>query len=231
MLGIARGVVRAVGSPLLVAGLEHVPPTGPAVVAANHNSYLDPVMLGIALQRAGRAPRHLTKRELFGVPVLGTVLRRLRQVPVDRAGRPAAAIGDAAAELASGQLLVVFPEGTICPEFSPGRAKTGAVRLAASCGAPLVPAAVLGGREVQQRVLRGRPRAAGRRAVPLVVRFGPPLTVTPDEHPAAATRRLTDAVGDLLEAAATTAARARTRRRPGRTGRGVVKRRSGGVSR
>ena len=65
-------------------GLEHIPRTGGAVLAANHISHIDPIYSGLAVHLAGRVPRFLAKDSLWRVPVLGTVLRSTGQIPVFR---------------------------------------------------------------------------------------------------------------------------------------------------
>ena len=72
-------------------GLERVPAEGPAIIAGNHLSYLDPFAHGVFVVKAGRRPRFLAKQELFDAPFVGTVLRGAHQISVQRgSGRPIA---------------------------------------------------------------------------------------------------------------------------------------------
>lgn len=178
-----------------VAGLEHLPARGPAVLASNHVSYLDPLMVGLAVLRRQRAVRFLAKIELFANPLFAWLLRRTRQIPVDRRRHGHDAVAGACAALLAGDLVGVFPEGTISPTFVPGSGKTGAARAAMAVRAPLLPVAVWGG---QQLLTKGRPRTLVR-GVELRVRVGEPLDYDQAEDPHAVTERLMAALRALLE--------------------------------
>ncbi|MGH3793127.1 MAG: lysophospholipid acyltransferase family protein, partial [Pseudonocardiaceae bacterium] len=65
-------------------GLEHIPETGPVLVAGNHVSYLDPIYTGVFLHRRGRIPRFLAKQNLWRLPVIGRVMAGAGQIPVHR---------------------------------------------------------------------------------------------------------------------------------------------------
>jgi 1-acyl-sn-glycerol-3-phosphate acyltransferase len=115
---------------LEVTGLEHMPEHGPVLLAGNHDSYWDPVAVGIAA-RPKRQIRALAKRELWKVPGLGPVLNGMGQIPIDRGAGDAHALDSAISELRRGSCIGVFPEGT----RSLGRtlrAKSGFGRLAAA---------------------------------------------------------------------------------------------------
>lgn len=123
-------------------GLETLPDQG-FIVVANHVSELDPLAVAHAVYMSGSTPHFLAKDSLFRVPVLGSVLRGLQQVPVARADRAAAheSLQIAQQVLDTGGAILIYPEGTLTrdPELWPMRAKTGAARLALSTGAPLIP--------------------------------------------------------------------------------------------
>ena len=91
--------------------LDRIPRTGPAIVAANHISYLDPFANGYAILKAGRRPRFLAKDELFKVPVVGTVLRGAHQIPVDRGSGGAAPLISASRALDEGRARPDLPRG------------------------------------------------------------------------------------------------------------------------
>lgn len=186
---------RLLGRSLDVAGLEHVPPTGPVIVACNHISYADPIILGMAVERCGRAVRYLAKRELFESRLMGPVVRSTNQIPVDRHGHsPGASLVEAEAALKQGALVAIFPEGTIPkPDRPLPVPKTGAARLALATGVPLVPAAVWGGLQASGSALRWL-----RPGVRFAARFGPPVPYGPDDTPAELLARLMDAVGGLV---------------------------------
>ena len=141
-----------------IAGSEHVPRRGPAIVAANHRSYFDPVAYGLAIFKAGRNPRGLAKKELFDAPLIGAMFRASGAICVDRARSGASAYEEAEEALRSGEVLVITPQGTI-PRgeafFDPRlRGKTGAARLAAATGAPVIPLGVWGTEHVWPRSAR-----------------------------------------------------------------------------
>jgi 1-acyl-sn-glycerol-3-phosphate acyltransferase len=189
--------MRAMGWRMLVSGDDAVPSAGPAVVVCNHVSYLDPVIVGYAIEAHGRIPRFLAKRDLFSHPLLGPVMRRLRQIPVDRGGAAATSLEVAAALLREGEVVVVFPEGTISTSFVPAPPRSGAGRLAVATGAPLIPVALWGG---QRLVTKNRPRSL-RRGVVLAARFGEPIDYEPGSGPERLTARIWEQVTDLVSRA------------------------------
>ncbi|MFK5583628.1 MULTISPECIES: lysophospholipid acyltransferase family protein [unclassified Serinicoccus] len=133
------------------SGGEHLPPQGGFIVASNHYSEADPVMLAHYLVDHGHAPFFLAKSSLFDVPVLGTALRSLEQVPVYRTtSRAGDALVAAREALAAGRCIGIMPEGTLTgdPELWPMRAKPGVGRLALTSRAPLVPVAQWGAQHV-----------------------------------------------------------------------------------
>jgi 1-acyl-sn-glycerol-3-phosphate acyltransferase len=178
-------------------GLENIPRTGGAVVAANHLSHIDPIYSGLAVHLAGRVPRFLAKDGLWRVPVLGTVLRATAQIPVFRGTADAkASLRDGVTALQDGKVLVVYPEGTISrdPARWPMHPRTGVARLALGSGAPVVPMvhwgthAVLDGYAKRYRPL---PRTT------VTVRCGPPVDLSAyRDRPvdAAVLREVTDLV-------------------------------------
>jgi 1-acyl-sn-glycerol-3-phosphate acyltransferase len=147
-------------------GTENVPPEGPLIVACNHRSYLDPPAMGCFCPRR---ISYMAKKELFAVPVLGTVIRALGAYAVDREGSATAAIKQSLKVLQHGGAVGIFPEGTrnrkgtIAPQ-------TGVALLASLASAPVVPACILGTdralRLAEIRVAFGAPLAlpAGRKA-------------------------------------------------------------------
>jgi 1-acyl-sn-glycerol-3-phosphate acyltransferase len=147
-------------------GTEHVPAEGAVLIVGNHSSFLDPPLVG------GMAPRPLTflaKAELFGVPILGPLIRRLGAHPVRREGADAAALRTAQRVLEEGKALLVFPEGTRGDEGVLRPAKPGAALLAMHTGVPVVPVYVHGSGRAWPRGRR-LPRPAK-----VMVTFGPPL--------------------------------------------------------
>lgn len=176
-------------------GLEHIPREGPALVACNHISYLDPLAQGWFLVKAGRNPRFLAKTELFGNPILRAVLRGTKQIPVTRGSGDRGPVEAASDALRAGELVLVYPEGTVTtnPDFSPMRAKTGIARLTLATRVPVIPLAVWGSAPVWQKS-GARDLKFGR---PIYVKAGPPLDFSQYEGRAgdpAAIRTVTDEV-------------------------------------
>ena len=126
---------------LRVRGAEHVPASGPALIVSNHQSILDPPVIGGA---ARRQIYFLAKAELFRIPMFGSLIRALHARPVRREGSDPGALRTAAQLLGEGKALLVFPEGTRSLNGSLGEGKPGVGMLAVTSGAPVVPAYVSG---------------------------------------------------------------------------------------
>jgi 1-acyl-sn-glycerol-3-phosphate acyltransferase len=175
-------------------GLDRLPRTGPAIIAGNHLSYFDPLAHGYFVDRAGRRPRFLAKQELFENPFLRVVLRGAGQITVRRGTHDPAALDEATRAIERGEVIVIYPEGTSQtenPDLSPGRGKTGAVRLSLATGVPILPVATWGGQYVWRK---GRTKrfAFGR---PIWLKAGEPFSPPPDaasDPDPDLARRLTD---------------------------------------
>jgi len=132
-------------------GVENIPKSGPAIIASNHLSYADPVLLAQFLFLNGRAPRFLGKRSVFEVPVIGKILLAAGQIPVDRESKDATkALEFAIAVVKAGHLIGIYPEGTLTRDDHgwPMVAKTGIARLAILTQTPVIPVAAWGPQEV-----------------------------------------------------------------------------------
>ena len=154
--GTCKVVVRAVYG-FRSIGAQNVPPTGPVIVACNHVSYLDPVVLGIGFLRP---VTYLAKKQLFAIPVLGPIIAKLGAYPLDREAGGAAAIRAALRALKEGRCIGIFPEGGRNRDGQ-HEEKGGAALLGALSGAPVVPAAIAGTRNARPfrriRVIYGEP--------------------------------------------------------------------------
>lgn len=132
-----------------------VPKTGAFVLAPNHFSEIDPVVIGVAMWKVGRMPRYLAKASVFKNPIVGWFLRKSGQIPVDRAGSTRGNDPLAAARQVSdnGNAVVIYPEGSLTrdPDLWPMRGKTGAVRMALAADIPLIPAAHWGTQQIMPR--------------------------------------------------------------------------------
>lgn len=197
-VAILQTAVRVLRWRVDIGGLEHLPRHGPALLVTNHVSYVDPILLGLAVERHGRTVHFLAKRELFDHWFTGPVVRGADQILVDRRGDAGAALRHAEAALSDGKLVVVYPEGTIHAVFDRAKGKTGAARLALACQVPVLPAVTWGGQQVGTKT--GRMRLGFRSAH--VVRIGAPVPYSARDSAADLTARLMDAVADLLQGAA-----------------------------
>jgi 1-acyl-sn-glycerol-3-phosphate acyltransferase len=134
-------------------GLEHVPTEGPVLIACNHISYLDPLAHAYMLLKAGRRPRFLAKKELYGNALLRLALQGMRQIPVERGSGSSAPVDAARDTLKTGEAVLIYPEGTITrnPDFTPMQGRTGVARLTLASDVPVLPIAVWGSQMVWQR--------------------------------------------------------------------------------
>jgi 1-acyl-sn-glycerol-3-phosphate acyltransferase len=140
-----RAVIEALFRVLFTydcVGEDKIPP-GPAVVAANHPSYLDPVLLSLQVRRP---IRFMAWDALFRVPVLGSLVRLLGAFPVDvRKGQGGSAYSAAKRLVEEGEIVGIFPEGKRSRTgWMEEELRAGAARLALETGAPLVPATIRG---------------------------------------------------------------------------------------
>jgi 1-acyl-sn-glycerol-3-phosphate acyltransferase len=145
-------------------GREHLPRTGPLLLASNHRSFLDPFVIGTLVRRP---VYYMAKRELFEKRWQAWVLNALGAFPVDRGAGDRGAMDTARAILERGDCVVVFPEGTRVRQGPLGDPRRGVGRLALETGASVAPVAVIGSDAVR-RGWRIRPRKVR-------VRVGPPL--------------------------------------------------------
>ncbi|ROS44745.1 lysophospholipid acyltransferase family protein [Amycolatopsis thermoflava] len=193
----AKTMFRVLDLKLRVEGSEHVPARGGAVIACNHVSYLDFVFCGLGAQPAKRLVRFMAKKEVFDHRISGPLMRGMGHIPVDRkAGR--GAYDEAVGRLRAGEVVGVFPEATISPSFTVEDVKSGAARMAAQAGVPLIPMAVWGS---QRLWTKGRPRNLTQRHVPVSILLGEPLRPGPDEDADAVTRELRERMSLLLDKA------------------------------
>lgn len=194
----AYGICRAALLPPLHLGLRwtidgahRIPVRGPVILASNHVSYLDPLVLAYVADRRHRKARFLAKAELFEKRGLGLILRGAHQIPVQRGTVDAAASLDAAvAALHRGECVAVFPEGTISLDLDPMPGKSGTARLAAASGVPVTPVGLWG---AQRILFKGRP-PRWRWGVAETVVVGDPVRVAPDEDVFDSTDRVMAAI-------------------------------------
>lgn len=148
-------VVRLLGR-VEVVGAGRIPRTGGALIAANHVSHVDPlVLLVVAHRAAGRKVRLMGVQEIHDKPVLGWWVRAGRHIPVTQGSSSRAPLEAAERALRAGELVLIYPEGTIARSGDGGAAKGGVGLLALRAGVPVVP---LRSRGLEHgRVVRWRP--------------------------------------------------------------------------
>jgi 1-acyl-sn-glycerol-3-phosphate acyltransferase len=151
---------------------------GGVVVAPNHISWFDPLVIAYVLWENDRPPRFLAKEAMFRIPIIGRIIGGAGQIRVYRESADASqAVRDAVRDAQSGECVVIYPEGTITkdPDLWPRSAKTGAARVALASGCPLVPMAQWGAQDVM------RPYHKEFRILPrkmMHVRFGTPVDLS-----------------------------------------------------
>ncbi|GLZ57920.1 lysophospholipid acyltransferase family protein [Micromonospora sp. NBRC 107095] len=178
-------------------GQEHLRRDGGMIIVANHISHADPLVSAHFIYDSGRWPQYLGKASVFRVPVVGWILHRCRQIPVERGTVDAVRSLDAlVAALNEGGAVVIYPEGTTTrqPELWPMKAKTGAARLALATGAPVVPVVMWG----PERIFDPRTtRVSLRPRIPVTVAAGEPIDLSrwADAQPTRATlEEMTDTI-------------------------------------
>jgi 1-acyl-sn-glycerol-3-phosphate acyltransferase len=196
---IAYPAVRAFFRPE-VTGVENVPRTGPAIIAANHLSASDEVVTPVS---ARRQVVYFAKAEYFSQPGLrgriqARLFREFGHVPVDRADARAASatIATGLQLLADGKALGIYPEGTRSPDGRLYRLRTGVARLALGSGAPVIPVGLVG----TDKILP--PGESRWHRAPVAVHFGPALDFSgraEDQRSSRALREVTEAVRDAIQ--------------------------------
>ncbi len=171
--------------------LERVPAEGPVILVANHESLIDPWLLGLVTRRP---IRYMAKAELWNVALVGKAMEAFGTFPVTRGTGDRHAVGRAGELLAEGQVIGIFPQGTCLP-FRERPWLRGAARLALTTGAPIVPVCIVG----SERALRPGKFRIGLPRVRLIV--CEPLTVELAKPTVAAAKELTARIEATIEAA------------------------------
>ena len=186
-------ILRPIGRPLVSVlfrvrqhGREVVPAQCGVVLAGNHRSYMDPIILWCV---APRFVHFMAKEELFK-GFIGWALPRLWAFPVSRAGADRAAIAQATAFLEAGDVVGIFPEGTRGSEDALGGAHGGAAFIAIRAGVPVVPVAFVGTENVWPK---GQRLPKLRR---VTIRYGRPIT--PDDFPSGSRREQVSLLTELI---------------------------------
>jgi 1-acyl-sn-glycerol-3-phosphate acyltransferase len=130
---------------------ENVPRSGPVILASNHSSFLDPMLVGAGLHRE---INYLARENLFRFPVIGWVLHKWQAVPVNREGGGAKGLKAILDRLLSGGAIILFPEGTRSPDGKLQPARSGVGLTVIKSSAPVVPVRVFGTFEAYSRHMK-----------------------------------------------------------------------------
>lgn len=135
-------------------GSDNIPAEGPVIVASNHISFWDPIMVGLGCTREAS---FMAKKELFGNPVFGALIRSYNAIPVQRGGFGRRGLRAALGVLDAGGLILVFPQGTRRRDGRLGAAMPGIGYMACRTGATIVPTYITGSDELTRSFLTRRP--------------------------------------------------------------------------
>jgi 1-acyl-sn-glycerol-3-phosphate acyltransferase len=149
-------------------GLDHLPARGPAIIVANHLSFVDSLFIPLVTERQ---VTFLAKKEYFDDPRKAWFFKAAGQIPCDRSDG-SEALETAEGVLRNGGIVAIFPEGTRSRDGRLQRGRTGATRLALATGASVIPCGLIGTDKVMP-VGMNRPRLRRRKRV--VVTFGEPI--------------------------------------------------------
>ena len=152
-------------------GVHHIPPDGGAILSINHVGYLDFALTGTAVLPTGRYVRFMAKKEVFDNKLAGPLMRGMHHICVDRSSGSASFVA-ALRALRAGEIVGIFPEGTISVSFEIKELKSGAVRLAMAAGVPVIPTIVWGSQRIWTKKVK---RNLRREKFPITVAFGEPL--------------------------------------------------------
>jgi 1-acyl-sn-glycerol-3-phosphate acyltransferase len=177
-------------------GTGHIPEAGPALLACNHVSVLDPPIVALGPSDRGRTVRFLAAAEFFDRPLVGWGLRTLKQIPIHRGARDQEALQEVAGVIRRGALAGIFPEGGLGPGPLQ-RGRRGAARIALASRVPIVPAAIWG---THRRWPSGRLRTERPLRMPVAAVFGPLLEPHGDLDDPDSVQSLTDRIMDAIAA-------------------------------
>ncbi|MGV8968961.1 MAG: lysophospholipid acyltransferase family protein [Microbacteriaceae bacterium] len=180
-----------------VTGAEHLPRTGGAVLAITHFGYMDFALLEWMMWKNNRRHiRFLAQKGAFDKPVVGFLMRGMRHISVDMTAG-AQAYSAAVAALRDGEVLGIFPEGGVSASLTVRELKTGAVRMAAESGVPVIPVAVWGGHRLLTK--KAQSSFAEKFGIPVYFSVGVPFSVTADDDAQAVTAVLRTRLQGLLD--------------------------------
>jgi 1-acyl-sn-glycerol-3-phosphate acyltransferase len=164
-----------------VAGTEHIPTSGPFLIAGNHASHLDPPFVGCQVPRQ---MRFFARKTLWSGRLFSAWLDQVECIPVDRDSGDVGAIRKVLQALHADRAVVLFPEGTRSMDGRLQKPKAGVGLMACKTGAPVVPVRIFGSFEAF-----GRGAKFPRFGTPVDVVFGPPITAAEYDEPGAGKER------------------------------------------
>ena len=194
VISLVKGFWKYLGIRFDFQGDENIPRKGGAVLAINHTSYLDFALAGTGALPVKRFVRFMAKKELFDNKIAGPLLRGMHHINVDRANG-AASFVTALKALESGEIVGIFPEGTISTSFEIKQLKSGAVRLAIGAGVPIVPTIVWGGQRIYTKGVKPNFK---RGKTPVSVSFGEAIHYGKDADVEAAELHLREVMTSML---------------------------------
>jgi 1-acyl-sn-glycerol-3-phosphate acyltransferase len=158
-----------------IVGREHVPMTGPLILASNHLNNADPPLIALAVPRL---PTYMAKREMIRWPLLGPAFRIFGAFPVRRGEADLSALRAASEVVESGRMLVMFPEGTRSRTGGLAKGHPGTALVALRTGAPVLPVAVTGTKNIKWPWIFLLPQSVRR----VRVTIGEPFRLPPVER-------------------------------------------------
>ncbi|MFM9150753.1 MAG: lysophospholipid acyltransferase family protein, partial [Candidatus Planktophila sp.] len=159
-----------------------------------HVGYLDFALIGTAALTVKRYVRFMAKKEIFENKFAGPLMRGMHHISVDRSSGSASFVA-ALRALKSGEIIGIFPEGTISVSFELKEFKSGAVRLAMGAGVPVIPTIVWGSQRLWTKKVK---RNLRRNKFPISVTFGKPLFFARDSSVEEGEAQLRKAMSELL---------------------------------
>lgn len=175
-------------------GDQNIPRKGGAILAINHVGYLDFALVGTAALPVNRYVRFMAKKEIFDNKLAGPLMRGMHHICVDRANGSASFVA-ALRALRGGEIIGIFPEGTISVSFEIKEIKSGAVRLAMGAGVPVIPTVIWGSQRIWTKKVK---RNLRRKKVPISVTFGEPLNFDKNSEVEAGEKLLRDTMISML---------------------------------
>jgi len=195
IIAACKAGFRLLGQDIRITGAHQVPRAGGVLLAVNHIGYVDFVYGGLAANPSGRKVRFMAKRELFDHRFTGPLMRSLHHIEVDRADGEAS-LKTALEFLRAGEAVGIFPEATISRALELKEFKTGAVRIAAAAGVPLVPVVLWG---TQRMMTKDHPRDFSRGKT-ITISVGSPMRPS-GKDPLAETAELRQVMSSMLDGA------------------------------